>query len=183
MLNKSAQAVAEAVKRYALPADTITLHNNGLKPKECILMIDSFTKHYLQVYNLTISKNKLGLEGAKRLAVALADMKVLSKLVLSDDEIGDMGISEIINSCRSYCSLEYLDISGNNIGKSSAAGELAENINMFLSNNRTIEVLKMNWNSMRAATAEKIIDGLIYCGGIKELHLNNNLLGVSYDDK
>lgn len=49
MLNKSAQAVAEAVKRYALPADTITLHNNGLKPKECILMIDSFTKHYQQV--------------------------------------------------------------------------------------------------------------------------------------
>ena len=42
LLNKSAVAVAEAIKRYALPVDSITLSNNGLKPKECCLMIESF---------------------------------------------------------------------------------------------------------------------------------------------
>jgi hypothetical protein len=42
LLNKSAVAVAEAVKRYTLPVDSITLSNNGLKPKECTLMIESF---------------------------------------------------------------------------------------------------------------------------------------------
>ena len=42
LLNKSAVAVAEAIKRYALPVDSITFSNNGLKPKECIMMIESF---------------------------------------------------------------------------------------------------------------------------------------------
>lgn len=42
LLNKSAVAVAEAVKRYQLPVDSITFTNNGLKPKECALMIESF---------------------------------------------------------------------------------------------------------------------------------------------
>jgi hypothetical protein len=30
---------------------------------------------------------------------------------------------------------------------------------------------------------EKIIDGLINCYSIREVHLKNNLLGVAYDDK
>jgi hypothetical protein len=42
LLNKSAVAVAEAIKRYQLPVDAITFSNNGLKPKECLLMIESF---------------------------------------------------------------------------------------------------------------------------------------------
>lgn len=46
LLNKSAVAVAEAIKRYQLPVDSITLSNNGLKPKECTLMIESFQKHF-----------------------------------------------------------------------------------------------------------------------------------------
>jgi hypothetical protein len=41
----------------------------------------------------------------------------------------------------------------------------------------------MNWNSFRGVVAEKIVDGLNYCYGLRELHVNNNLLGVSYDDK
>lgn len=77
---------------------------------------------------MTISKNKMGFEGAKFLAQSLPEMKILQKIVLSDDEIGDLGINEIINACKNYCSIEYLDISGNNIGKTPAANELAENL-------------------------------------------------------
>ena len=55
-------------------------------------------------------------------------MKILQKIVLADDEIGDLGINEIINACKNYCSIEHLDISGNNIGKTPAAAELAENM-------------------------------------------------------
>jgi Ran GTPase-activating protein (RanGAP) involved in mRNA processing and transport len=132
---------------------------------------------------LTISKNKMGFDGAKFLANSLPEMKILQKIVLSDDEIGDLGINEIISACRNYCSIEYLDISGNNIGKTPAANELAENLSQYLNNNRNIEVLKMNWNSLRGHIAEKIVDGLVYCYGLRELGVNNNLLGVSYDEK
>ena len=183
LLNKSAVAVAEAIKRYQLPVDAITLSNNGLKPKECTLMIESFQKHFGQIQSLTISKNKMGYEGAKYFANAIPEMKILEKIVLADDEIGDMGINEIINACKNYCSVQYLDISGNNIGKTPAANELAENLNQFFHNNNNIEVFKINWNSLRGHVAEKIVDGLVNCYGLRELGINNNLLGVSYDEK
>jgi len=125
----------------------------------------------------------MGHDGAMFLAKSLSEMKILCKLNLSDDEIGDSGISEIVKQAKNYCSLEFLDISGNNIGKSPASAELAETLNLFLSSTRNLEVLKMNWNSMRANVADKVIEGLVYCYGIREVHFNNNLLGVSYDDK
>jgi len=183
LLNKSAVAVAEGIKRYSLPVESITLSNNGLKPKECTLMIESFSKHYGMIQSLTISKNKMGLEGAKFLAHSLPEMKILSKLSLADNDIGDTGINEIINACRSYCSIEYLDISGNNLGKSPVGLEMGESLNQFLTNNRTLEVLKMNWNSLRAVVADKVIEGLIYALSLREVHMNNNLIGVTYDEK
>jgi Ran GTPase-activating protein (RanGAP) involved in mRNA processing and transport len=129
LLNKSAVAVAEAIKRYQLPVDQITFYNNGLKPKECLMMIESFQKHFQMIQSLSISKNRLGFDGAKLLATSLPEMKILSKINLSDAEVGDAGINEIINSCRTYCSIEYLDISGNNLGKTPSANELAESLN------------------------------------------------------
>lgn len=42
LLNKSSSAVAEAIKRYTLPIESINLMNNGLRSKDCILLIDSF---------------------------------------------------------------------------------------------------------------------------------------------
>lgn len=183
LLNKSAVAVAEAIKRYSLTVDAITLANNGLKPKECCLLIASFQKHYQQIQSLTIAKNKMGLEGAKYLATSLAEMKILSKLCLNDNDIGDHGVADILSSARNYCSLEVLDISGNNLGKSSASGELAESLYLFLSNNRSLEVLRMNWNSLRGNVGDRIMEGLVECTGIREVYMNNNLLGVTYEEK
>lgn len=110
-------------------------------------------------------------------------MKSLVHLDLSENEIGDYGINEILNSCKDYGMIEYLDLSGNCIGKTTLAIEVGETLNHFLSNNRTLEVFKVNWNNLRGATAEKIIDGLVYCYSIKEIHMNNNLLGQSTEDR
>ena len=87
-------------------------------------------------------------------------MKELTQLDLAENEIGDIGIKEIINSCRDYSSIEYLDISGNNIGKSSFINETSESLYQFLAHNRTLEILKVNWNNIRGHMGEKIIDGL-----------------------
>lgn len=125
----------------------------------------------------------MGLEGAKFLTNVLPEMKILSKLNLSDNDIGDAGMNELIVGIKTYCSLEYLDISGNNLGKTPASLDLAESLNLYLSNNRNLEVLKLNWNSLRGSVADKIIDGLIFCYGIREVHMNNNLIGGSYEDK
>jgi hypothetical protein len=110
-------------------------------------------------------------------------MKSLTTLVLSDAEVGDKGINEVINACRSFCTIEYLDISGNNLGKTPAVNELAESLNIYLTNNRNMEILKMNWNSLRGAPGEKIVEGIRDCPSLRELYINNNLLGVSYEEK
>ena len=41
LLNKTAVAVGEAIKRYSLPIEEISFMNNGLKAKDCITLIDS----------------------------------------------------------------------------------------------------------------------------------------------
>ena len=110
-------------------------------------------------------------------------MKTLYSLDLSENENGDVGINEIIISCKEFAMLEYLDISGNNIGKTSFSIECAESINQFVAANRNLEILKMNWNNLRGAVGEKIIDGFLHSYSLREIHLNNNLLGVAYDDK
>ena len=102
-------------------------------------------------------------------------MKSLTTLVLSDAEVGDKGINEVINACRSFCTIEYLDISGNNLGKTPAVNELAESLNIYLTNNRNMEILKMNWNSLRGAPGEKIVEGIRDCPSLRELYINNNL--------
>lgn len=92
--------------------------NNGLKAKECIVLVDSLQRHYSKLSILNLSKNKMGQDGAKHLAEAVKSMKVLSHLDLCFNEIGDAGISEIAKSLKEYSQVEYLDISGNCIGKS-----------------------------------------------------------------
>jgi hypothetical protein len=68
LLHKTAVAVAESIKRYILPIESINFMNNGLKPKDCIILIDSLQRHYEKLSVLKLAKNKLGLEGAKHLA-------------------------------------------------------------------------------------------------------------------
>lgn len=41
----------------------------------------------------------------------------------------------------------------------------------------------MNWNNIRGPVGEKIIEGLITCSSIKTVSMNNNLLGIVYDEK
>ena len=89
LMNKTAMAVGEAIKRYSLPIEEINLMNNGLKYKECIVLVDSLQRHYEKLSHLNLAKNKLGLEGAKHFAEALKQMKSLSYLNLSENDIGD----------------------------------------------------------------------------------------------
>ena len=41
----------------------------------------------------------------------------------------------------------------------------------------------MNWNSLRGGPGEKIVEAIRDCPSLRELYINNNLLGVSYEEK
>ena len=61
--------------------------------------------------------------------------------------------------------------------------EFAEVLHDYLYSNRTLDTLKLNWNSLRGAVGEKVIDGLANSYKLKSVYLNNNLLGVAYEGK
>jgi Ran GTPase-activating protein (RanGAP) involved in mRNA processing and transport len=110
-------------------------------------------------------------------------MKALTQLDVSENDIGDQGITEIVRALKDFCQLEKLDLSGNSIGKTSLSAEFAVVVHDYLYSNQYLDTLKMNWNNLRGAVGEKIIDGLVNCYKIKAVHLNNNLLGVAYEGK
>ena len=71
LLNKSAVAVGEAIKRYSLTIEEINLMNNGLKATETKILLESLQRHYSKLSVLNLSKNKIGSKGAKVLSEAL----------------------------------------------------------------------------------------------------------------
>lgn len=60
LLNKTAVAVSEAIKIYSLPILSINFTNNGLKSKECSLLLASLSQHYSKLAVLNLAKNKIG---------------------------------------------------------------------------------------------------------------------------
>jgi hypothetical protein len=46
LLDKSSQAVAQAIKRYQVPIEQVILRNNGLKANETKLMLDCLERHF-----------------------------------------------------------------------------------------------------------------------------------------
>ena len=69
--------------------ESINLTNNGLKSKDSVILIQAMERHFPKLSEISIAKNKIGLEGAKCLAEHLKDMKQLALLDLSENEIGD----------------------------------------------------------------------------------------------
>ena len=55
-------------------------------------MVGCLSNHFEKIQILTISKNRIGLQGAESIASCFKHMKSLHTLDLSYDEIGDPGI-------------------------------------------------------------------------------------------
>jgi len=52
-------------------------------------MIQCLSKHFEKIQVLNISHNRIGTKGAKELSMVFKEMKALTTLDLSFDEIGD----------------------------------------------------------------------------------------------
>lgn len=118
LLKKSSQAVCQALARYQVPIEKVVFRNNGIKHEETMLLMDCLSRHFNNIRILCISRNKIGQEGTKFLAGAINQMKALTVLDLSHDEIGDVGIGQLVASMQeNNILLEELDLSGNFIGK------------------------------------------------------------------
>jgi hypothetical protein len=72
------------------------------------------SKHFEKLQVLSINHNKIGIQGARCLGEYIGQCKSLVTLDLSHDEIGDLGMYEIITQLDNYnTNLEELNIGGN----------------------------------------------------------------------
>ena len=108
-------------------------------------------------------------------------MKVISILDLAENEIGDLGICEIVTALKNFSLIEDIDLSCNAIGKTSFFKDCAEALSLLLTENKNLEHLKLNWNNIRGVPGEKIITAIKTCYALKSVFLANNLLGVAYE--
>ena len=108
-------------------------------------------------------------------------MKNLNHLDLSHDEIGELGILEIINELNNLgnSSIETLDLSGNCLGKSQPYfTKLLEPLIKYFTMSRVI-TLKLGFNNLRGPV-ESLLQCFIEMNQLKELDLQSNHLGYSY---
>lgn len=61
------------------------------------------------------------------------------------------------------------------------SGECGDAFKAFLTENRHLESLKLNWNNIRGTIGSKIIQGLALSHALKHIEFSNNLLGITYD--
>ena len=112
-------------------------------------MMDCLQRHFEKIQVLRVSKNKIGVQGAKHLAECFRFMKVLQILDLGHNEIGDLGMEEIANELSvAPFNLEELDISGNHMGKNPTYfARVSPNLIRTFSHFGRMHTLKMGFNN------------------------------------
>ena len=118
---------------------------------------------------LWLDMNKIGDEGAKRLADALKVNDTLKRLHLGFNEIGAEGAKHFANALMENVTLEGIVLNANNIGDEGAKS-LA---NCFMVN-QSIREVYLHRNNITDDGAKQLIEALKWNYGIKNLYMECN---------
>ena len=102
LLHKSSMAVAESIKRYPLEIEALDFTGNGIRSKECIMIVEALDPHLGTLSILNFSENKIGFEGAKAIGEKVLNMKQLECINVASNMLGDEAIYEILKGV-SFC--------------------------------------------------------------------------------
>ncbi|XP_048448779.1 MHC class II transactivator [Rhincodon typus] len=113
-----------------------------------------------------MSENKIGDEGAERLAKVLSNLTSLEKLTLSRNQIADRGAQELARSLPSLKFLKTLSLYDNIIGDKGAE-KLAEILPVM----KSLKVLDVKFNKITDAGAQRLTQSLKDCPHIETIWL------------
>jgi Ran GTPase-activating protein (RanGAP) involved in mRNA processing and transport len=108
---------------------------------------------------LNLSKNDIGSEGGKHLAKSFIQMRKLQTLILSECNITDRGLIEIISALDELGTVENLDLSGNQLGKSAHFSELTLKFEKLLKIDN-LERIVLDDNNLRSQNGEKMLKAI-----------------------
>ncbi|XP_078096911.1 MHC class II transactivator isoform X2 [Mustelus asterias] len=113
-----------------------------------------------------MSENKIGDEGAERLADVLSNLTSLEKLILSRNQIADRGAQELARSLPNLKFLKTLSLYDNIIGDRGAE-KLAEVLPIM----KSLKVLDVKFNKITDAGAQRLTQSLKNCPHIETIWL------------
>ncbi|XP_067912485.1 MHC class II transactivator isoform X2 [Heterodontus francisci] len=113
-----------------------------------------------------MSENKIGDEGAERLAEVLSNLTSLEKLTLSRNQIADRGAQELARSLPNLKFLKTLSLYDNIIGDKGAE-KLAEILPVM----KSLKVLDVKFNKITDVGAQRLTQSLKNCPHIETIWL------------
>ncbi|XP_051877703.1 MHC class II transactivator [Pristis pectinata] len=111
-----------------------------------------------------MSENKIGDEGAERLAEVLSNLTSLEKLILSRNQIADRGAQELARSLPNLKFLRTLSLYDNVIGDKGAE-KLAEILPVM----KSLKVLDVKFNKITDVGAQRLTQSLKHCPHIEKI--------------
>eukprot|EP00871_Galdieria_phlegrea_P005105 jgi/Galph1/5596/GphlegSOOS_G4278.1 len=119
---KKAQIVSTVLSGVTVPSVTASLDfaDNFLKNAGTRVLAEAFAKTKMSVILLNLSNNRVGDEGVSFLGKSLRSQPLLTNLSLANNEIGASGVEALIESLKGGSKIETIDLSSNRIGDKGA---------------------------------------------------------------
>ena len=178
-LQKNSKAVSESLKRYPLEINGLEFTGNGVRSKECIMLVAAFEPHYKSLKQIDFSENRIGFDGAKALGGAIKNVKMLETINVASNLLGDLAVNEVLKGCIPLLNLKEINLSNNGLGQKQNGCLFVESLSNILKNAQYLVKLDLSWNNLRGSVAESFIEGLKENMTIKHLDLSYNLFGLS----
>ena len=146
--NKIGKKAVQSLSQFVQSADsllTLNLDNTSLSVDEMVAITQAIGGNpYLQNFDLSIAANKLGIQGAKQIAVISSSAPNIVRLNLADNEFGDEGMSLVCQALANSQSLTSIDLS-RNFSKvpTKGRGQAIEDLIFLISSDCPLEKLSL----------------------------------------
>jgi hypothetical protein len=173
--DKRSEAFAEALNVLPFEISQLSVRNAGLNDKGTKAVVEGAASDNGELELLDLSQNRMGKETILKFCKVVQQKKFNLKILnLSGNKLGDSMMKAMMTALQKSTGsspLECLYLSNNNINTSSRG--LAE----FISETRSLRVLDISWNCLRAEGVGEIMASLAMNNSIKELRMGWNSMG------
>ena len=117
-------------------------------------MLTCLQRHFDKIQVLTINRNKIGFKGAIQIAQNFRYMKSLTTLDISHNEIGDLGICDVVtNLFNNNINLEEINLSGNFICKNfNYFSKYSDKLVTYFTTSSRLHTIRLGYNNLRGSS-------------------------------
>ena len=167
-------------KRDHIVIDTLILKENGIRGQGCLNLVNSMLGvstgveqlRSLNLIKLDVSKNRIGMDGAKAIVKLLnAKGSKLQFLNVSDNNLGNLGAKPLLYAIANNSTLTTVDLSRNNISNGNMVAYM-------LKKNTHATKFDISWNLLRGKDAVQVASSFVDNYVVEQICLQFNAFGA-----